>query len=78
MKSAFFAVAAAATLSLVSAVPAQKAYEVGLRSLESRDACTVCDAIGGPCIAACVAGGPADPVCDFCATPEIWECINVR
>jgi hypothetical protein len=77
MKTAFFALVAATALSLVSAVPAQKARSIAARSLVARDACTVCDDLGPACIAACIAGGPFDPVCDFCATPEIWECINV-
>jgi hypothetical protein len=29
-------------------------------------------------LAACIAGGPADPFCDFCAYPEIWKYIDVR
>ncbi|KAK0387784.1 hypothetical protein NLU13_4029 [Sarocladium strictum] len=39
-------------------------------------ACGVCDAFGAACVAACIAGGPADPLCDICAGPAIGTCLD--
>jgi hypothetical protein len=47
MKSALFALVAAAGLSVITAIPAQKAYEVGATSVESRDSCDVCTGLIG-------------------------------
>jgi hypothetical protein len=74
MKSSFFAIIAVATASLVSAAPSP-AQNSALVTIPP--SCVICDGIGIPCIAACIAGGPADPFCDFCAVPEIWQCITV-
>lgn len=72
MKSTFFGIFALAALTVVSASPID-----GLKK-DIPVACKVCDLVGGPCLAACIAGGPADPFCDICAGPEVWECITVR
>ncbi|KIN00602.1 hypothetical protein OIDMADRAFT_55183 [Oidiodendron maius Zn] len=71
MKSTVFGIFAAAALILVSATPVQHA-----RGITIPPSCAICDGVGGPCLAACLAGGPADPLCDICAGPEIWECIT--
>lgn len=76
MKATFFTTFALAALALVSAAPTEEARSVN-SLLQSRDACSICDGIGPSCIAACIAGGEFDPVCDFCAPGEIWECIDV-
>ena len=74
MKSSFFAIIAVATASLVSAAPSP-AQNSALVTVPP--SCVICDGIAIPCIAACIAGGPADPLCDFCAGPEIWQCLTV-
>ncbi|KAI1846711.1 hypothetical protein JX265_008985 [Neoarthrinium moseri] len=33
--------------------------------------CVVCDGFGLACVAACLAGGPLDPLCDICAGASI-------
>ncbi|KAM7183380.1 hypothetical protein V8F33_013618 [Rhypophila sp. PSN 637] len=40
------------------------------------DVCTVCNYFGLACIAACIAGGPIDPLCDICAGPAIGACLD--
>jgi hypothetical protein len=74
MKSAIFGIFAAATLSLVSAAP-QTAPSVSIPPV-----CVVCDVLGVACVAFCVAGGPADPLCLACAgqaETEIIACLTV-
>lgn len=47
------------------------------KAIDIPPACGVCDAFGIGCIAACVAGGPIDPLCDICAGPAIGTCLTV-
>ena len=70
MKTATFGIIAAAILSLASAAPATPLVTVP-------GVCKVCDGFGIACIAACIAGGPVDPICDLCAGPTIGTCLGV-
>lgn len=92
MKS--FAVLIATTLALASAAPATVAREtssivvadpgsaLGAKiNLSIPPSCAVCDSLGLGCVAACLAGGPADPLCDICAGGAlgiVTQCLTVR
>jgi len=64
-----------ATVSGSPAPKNTKAIDVN-KAVDIPPACTVCDAFGAGCIAACIAGGPIDPICDICAGPAIGTCLN--
>ncbi|KAM7201544.1 hypothetical protein V8F20_004772 [Naviculisporaceae sp. PSN 640] len=38
--------------------------------------CKICDTFGLACVAACLAGGPLEPLCDICAGPSIGACLQ--
>jgi hypothetical protein len=75
MKSVIIYLIAAATLSLAN--PFQKSQEAAATAQSIPPACAICDGLGAACIAACIAGGPLDPLCDICAGPSIGECLAV-
>lgn len=71
------------TLALAAAIPEPQLQTLKVRAepLSIPPACTVCDALGVACVAACLAGGPADPLCDICAGGAlgiVTQCLTVR
>jgi TPP-dependent indolepyruvate ferredoxin oxidoreductase alpha subunit len=85
MQTAFFTTLIATTLALVSAVPAAENHHstratavAGAKiNVDIPPNCKICDSFGLGCVAACIAGGPIDPICDICAGPSIAACLQV-
>lgn len=84
MKTAALVTFAATALSLVSAAPAtgndlgSRGAVAGARvDVTIPPNCKICDSFGLACVAACLAGGPLDPLCDICAGPSIGACLQV-
>lgn len=65
------------SLTLASLLASSATAMVIGTAIDIPPACGVCDAFGAGCLAACVAGGPIDPLCDVCAGPAIGTCLTV-
>jgi hypothetical protein len=71
-----------ATAALVSATPkgavAPRAVAgTSVAAISIPPECAICDVVGIACIAACLAGGPIDPLCDLCAGVTLDKCLDV-
>lgn len=73
-----FVVALLATLpAVIVAAPTPAGSIDANMAVNIPPACGVCDGFGAGCLAACIAGGPLDPICDVCAGPAIGTCLSV-
>lgn len=83
MKATIFSIVALVA-SLTAAAPAMfnatatAAVKIDLnKAINIPPICLVCDGFGAGCVAACIAGGLFDPICDICAGPAIETCLTV-
>ncbi len=81
--AALLATAASASLQKVAEIDGVDLKELQNKPIDMNVAvaippqCKICDGFSGPCIAACIAGFLADPLCDACAGVGLASCLAV-